>query len=262
IKMVSCSNNHAYDFGENGILTNIRNLDKYDMPHAGTGRNMSEARSPAYLDTPKGRIALLSVTSSGPQVMRAGEQWRDGSGRPGANLLRYMTQYTVDRPVFNELRRLSEGLGFESFKAHRRTNPWQGHFAEDNDNQFFLPSLANEWQYPEPNGTLFKVGDTFGTEQILNQADVEGTLQRKAEIDDLLRSQADHWRLERMPVVDRNILRVAVYEFLSQIDVPKLVVIDEAIELAKKFGSEESGRFVNGLLDGLLKEKSFPGTVT
>lgn len=91
---------------------------------------------------------------------------------------------------------------------------------------------------------------------------VEGTLQRKAEIDDLLRSQADHWRLERMPVVDRNILRVAVYEFLSQIDVPKLVVIDEAIELAKKFGSEESGRFVNGLLDGLLKEKSFPGTVT
>ena len=91
---------------------------------------------------------------------------------------------------------------------------------------------------------------------------VEGTVQRKAEIDELIRGQTDHWRLERMPAVDRNILRLAVYEFLSQIDVPKLVVIDEAIELAKKFGSEQSGRFVNGLLDGLLKEQAFPGTVT
>ena len=91
---------------------------------------------------------------------------------------------------------------------------------------------------------------------------VEGTVLRRDEIDDLIRGQTDHWRIERMPAVDRNILRLAVYEFLWQIDVPKLVVIDEAIELAKKFGSEESGRFVNGLLDGLLKEKAFPGTVT
>ena len=87
-------------------------------------------------------------------------------------------------------------------------------------------------------------------------------MQRKDEIDELIRSQTDHWRLERMPAVDRNILRLAVYEFLYQIDVPKLVVIDEAIELAKKFGSDQSGRFVNGLLDGLIKENTFPGTVT
>jgi transcription antitermination factor NusB len=91
---------------------------------------------------------------------------------------------------------------------------------------------------------------------------VEGTVQRKAEIDELIRSQTDHWRLERMPAVDRNILRLAIYEFLSEEDVPKLVVIDEAIELAKRFGSEQSGRFVNGLLDGLLKERAFPGTIT
>ena len=178
IKMVSCSNNHAYDFGENGILTNIRNLDEYGMPHAGTGRNLSEARSPAYLDTPKGRIALISVTSSGPQAMRAGEQWRDGAGRPGANVLRYMTQYTVDKPVFDGLRRLSEGLGFERFKAHRRANPWQGNFAEDDDNQLFLPSLNNEWQYPEPNATLFTLGENFETQHILDREDVEGNLQR------------------------------------------------------------------------------------
>jgi N utilization substance protein B len=72
---------------------------------------------------------------------------------------------------------------------------------------------------------------------------------------------AANWRLERMPPVDRNILRLAVYEMLCEIDVPKLVVMDEAIELAKKYGSEQSGRFVNGLLDGLLKAHSFPGSL-
>ena len=65
-----------------------------------------------------------------------------------------------------------------------------------------------------------------------------------------------------MPAVDRNVLRLAVFEFLYETDVPKLVVLDEAIELAKKFGSEQSGRFVNGVLDGLLKSHDFPGSLT
>lgn len=82
---------------------------------------------------------------------------------------------------------------------------------------------------------------------------VEGTLGHRREIDELIRLQADNWRLERMPAVDRNILRLAVYELLYEEGTPHLVVVDEAIELAKKFGSENSGRFINGLLDGLLK---------
>jgi N utilization substance protein B len=94
------------------------------------------------------------------------------------------------------------------------------------------------------------------------QALVRGTVEHGQQIDDLIRSQADNWRLERMPAVDRNILRLAVYEMLFEMDIPKLVVVDEAIELAKKFGSEQSGRFVNGLLDGLLKQHTFPGSLT
>ena len=82
---------------------------------------------------------------------------------------------------------------------------------------------------------------------------VRGTLEHRREIDELIRLQADNWRLERMPAVDRNILRLAVYELLYEEETPHLVVVDEAIELAKKFGSENSGRFINGLLDGLLK---------
>jgi len=90
---------------------------------------------------------------------------------------------------------------------------------------------------------------------------VRGTLDNQEKIDDLIRSQADNWRLERMPAVDRNILRLAIYEMMYEEDTPKLVVLDEAIELAKKFGSEQSGRFVNGLLDGLLKQHTFRGTL-
>lgn len=91
---------------------------------------------------------------------------------------------------------------------------------------------------------------------------VRGTLEHRDELDALIREQAENWRLERMPAVDRNILRLAVYEMLFEEEVPKLVVLDEAIELAKKYGSERSGPFVNGLLDGLLKSHSFPGPLT
>lgn len=79
------------------------------------------------------------------------------------------------------------------------------------------------------------------------------------QVDELIRGQADHWRLERMAPVDRNILRLAVAEFLFEEDVPKLVVVDEAIELGKRLGSEQSGSFINGVLDGLLKKHTFPG---
>jgi N utilization substance protein B len=91
---------------------------------------------------------------------------------------------------------------------------------------------------------------------------VRGAVENLEQIDELIRSQADNWRLERMPAVDRNILRLAIYEMLFEKETPKLVVLDEAIELAKKFGSEQSGRFVNGLLDGLLKQHTFPGSLT
>ncbi|HEX5717386.1 MAG TPA: transcription antitermination factor NusB [Thermoanaerobaculia bacterium] len=91
---------------------------------------------------------------------------------------------------------------------------------------------------------------------------VKGTLDNREQVDALIREQADNWRLERMPPVDRNVLRLAVFEMLYETDTPKLVIVDEAIELAKKFGSEQSGRFVNGLLDGLLKQHTFPGSLT
>ena len=80
-----------------------------------------------------------------------------------------------------------------------------------------------------------------------------GTIENMGKIDEMIVAQADNWRLERMAVVDRNIIRMSVYEFLHETDTPKLVIIDEAIEIAKKFGTQKSSQFINGILDGILK---------
>jgi N utilization substance protein B len=83
---------------------------------------------------------------------------------------------------------------------------------------------------------------------------VRGTKQHQGKTDQLITQYAEHWDLDRMAVVDRNILRLAVHELLWQPDVPPKVAINEAIELAKKFGTADSSRFINGLLDRILKE--------
>lgn len=78
---------------------------------------------------------------------------------------------------------------------------------------------------------------------------VAGCAADREAIDDRIRSVSEHWRLERMSRVDRNILRLATYELLRLTDVPRRVTLNEAIELAKRYGSEGSPGFVNGVLD-------------
>jgi N utilization substance protein B len=80
-----------------------------------------------------------------------------------------------------------------------------------------------------------------------------GTVESLAKIDEMIQQQAENWRISRMAVVDRNIIRMSIYEFLNEGDTPKLVIIDEAIEIAKKFGTQKSSQFINGILDGILK---------
>ena len=77
----------------------------------------------------------------------------------------------------------------------------------------------------------------------------EGVLAHQADIDDRIRQTASNYELHRIAAVDRNILRIAIFEMLYCPDVPPVVSINEAIEIAKRFGSDESGRFVNGVLD-------------
>lgn len=81
-----------------------------------------------------------------------------------------------------------------------------------------------------------------------------GTIDHMSAIDEMIQNQAENWRLSRMAAVDRNIIRMSIYEFMHETDTPKLVIIDEAIEIAKKFGTQKSSQFINGILDGILKK--------
>jgi transcription antitermination factor NusB len=78
---------------------------------------------------------------------------------------------------------------------------------------------------------------------------VEGVCVHKKEIDGLLSQASEHWRLERIAKLDRTILRIALYELLYRNDIPPKVALNEAVDLGKKFCSEESGAFINGILD-------------
>ena len=82
----------------------------------------------------------------------------------------------------------------------------------------------------------------------------DGSVARMQEIDKIIQKHAVNWRLDRMAVVDRNVLRLAVFEFLSGSKTPETVVINEALEVAKKFSTHESAQFVNGVLDSIKKD--------
>ena len=82
---------------------------------------------------------------------------------------------------------------------------------------------------------------------------VEGVVHERETLDRIIAGSAAHWRVERMAVVDRNILRMAVFELARLTETPPVVVLDEAIEVGKKFGSEQSGSFINGILDAVRR---------
>jgi len=103
---------------------------------------------------------------------------------------------------------------------------------------------------------------TFWAEHGTASAEVRGfaddlfrvATDRGAEIDKLIEGHAEHWRMDRMAAVDRNLLRTAIAELLAYPETPRAVVINEALEIARKFSSPESVQFVNGVLDSVRKD--------
>ncbi len=90
---------------------------------------------------------------------------------------------------------------------------------------------------------------------------IRGVETNRAELDERLRAYAEHWDLERMSAVDRNIMRVALYEMRRRDDIPPIVSINEAVDLAKEFNGLESGKFVNGILDRAARDVRRPPRV-
>lgn len=83
---------------------------------------------------------------------------------------------------------------------------------------------------------------------------LRGVTEHRETIDEIIQAHSANWRLERMARVDRNVLRMATFELLHRPDVPRKVVLNEAIDVAKRFGTEESGAFINGILDNISRE--------
>jgi N utilization substance protein B len=112
---------------------------------------------------------------------------------------------------------------------------------------------------PDEAIPLFSLSASPPSDEEYYTATVRGVWEHLEEVDELIRKAARNWRLERMTLVDRNILRLGAYEICRSTDVPFAVAINEAVDLGKRFGAEESGSFINGILDKIsvisLKKK-------
>ncbi len=115
---------------------------------------------------------------------------------------------------------------------------------------------------------LLQPGDRFSFEQFCSHFQVNkkaipyartlltGIHEKVDEIDQRIAKHAENWRLERMSAVDRNILRLAVFELIYQNDIPASVAINEAVDIAKRYSTDDSGPFINGILDAMAREQS------
>jgi transcription antitermination factor NusB len=114
-----------------------------------------------------------------------------------------------------------------------------------------------EFSPGDPNESFDLICENFGPSAAVmpfSRQLVLGVWENKGDLDKLISGASKHWRLERMPYVDRNVLRVALFEVLFLKDIPPKVSIDEAVELGKKYNSEESGAFINGVLDSIYRQ--------
>ncbi len=153
--IVSIANNHSLDYMYGGLFKTKEHLDEAGLPHAGTGKNLAEARAPTYMETIKGRVALVSAASSFAPFGHAGAARRDMQGRPGLNPLRYDTWYTVSEGTMQKLKDLYGDLQ----KELRFPDVYQP------EGEFHL--LRNK----------FVVGEETGVHTKPNKADVNGNLE-------------------------------------------------------------------------------------
>lgn len=167
VNFVSTANNHAYDYGEEGILATCRYLDAAGIIHAGSGRHLREARAPAYLDTKHGRIGLIAATATMPGHSVAGAQRSDTSGRAGINPLRHSLSYVVDERGLHELRRLGAALGFDAARQRRENlGDARSRMGANGASDYGFGAMR------------FEKGEAFGVRTSANKRDVEENLQQ------------------------------------------------------------------------------------
>ena len=172
--LTAFANNHTLNYGIDGCLATIDVLKDMDFVCAGAGRTLTEARLPAFLETPAGRVGLVGCASSFAKGQQAGAQRDDAPGRPGLNPQRYETLFVVDQPHMDAIKRVAEKTGAEK---ERQFGFWMG----------FQKPPEREGQF-DFAGRSFIVGDEFGVRTEAHKTDLEGNAKSTAQatlMDDL-----------------------------------------------------------------------------
>jgi poly-gamma-glutamate synthesis protein (capsule biosynthesis protein) len=163
VDAVTTANNHSFDFSEGGFLTTLEHCRDKGLPQAGGGRNIDEARAPAYVDSAMGRVAVMSATTTFSEQSRAGAGRPDFRGKPGVNALRHQLVHHVERDVFDSLNKANRELGYDDAKAAAHAFGFSG--VEE------LPDHATELEFLEKK---FLLSEDFGIHTSPNDDDLAG----------------------------------------------------------------------------------------
>ncbi len=209
VNLVSCSNNHAGEYGEGGILATVRHLENAGIAHAGVGANLTRAASPGYLETNQGRVALVSASSSFYPWRPASNQSNELHGRPGINPLGHKKTFHVDAKAFNELKRIGQELGFEKEKDQVKRHTTQtAHFEDDSGGEV------------EVFGARIVKGDNFDVTTETNPKHAEENLRWIRDA----KAQAD-WVVFSLHSHEASFRATQKVENLSEIDEPADFVV-------------------------------------
>src|SRR5439155_18076378 len=164
IDMLACGSTHADDYGPDGIMQTIQYLDDAGIVHAGSGRNLAQARAPGFLDTARGRVALIATTAHFNPGGRAGAQRHDHLGYPGVNAVRHQGVYEVDAATMELARQLGRALAWDVEQGRRNaladTAPDRGEEAYSLLDHTFVP------------------GETLGFKRYAEESDIEGNVRQ------------------------------------------------------------------------------------
>ncbi len=163
VNLVACGSSHADDYGPTGIMDTIRYFDEAGITHAGSGRHLGEARTPGYLDTANGRIALVAVTAQFRNGSQAAEQRYDNAGYPGVNAFRHKEIRVVDKKTLDMLRKIGKDVGWEAEIDRRAYQGDPGAKSNDPNSYNFL-------------GHTFQLGKKFALASKPNQSDLDNNL--------------------------------------------------------------------------------------
>ncbi len=158
--LFNLAHNHALDFGHSGLLDTIEEMRKRDMIFAGAGTTLGEARMPAYVETPAGRVALVAVASTYTAGAQAGASRADFPGRPGINPLRHTVTHLVTREQWDAIRHLDEEMGTAQVARREHSFGLSGKKKESSNTYTFL-------------GHSFRVSCGAGTTSDFNEQDWE-----------------------------------------------------------------------------------------